>query len=246
MRELRREVPVETSLGRDQLVRPVSNWVRVEPSPPRMRFSPFEIRHILLAVGAMTLAFSLATVGGIYAFLDALDWGGPLLIGIIVLSSFVAVITAFLLHELMHKMVAQRYGCYAEFRAYPMGLLLGVFTAAFGFMFAAPGAVMVSGQVSGRQHVRISAAGPATNLALAAGFVGLAVLLGASLSPLGDLLFYLVASIAFVNLFLGFFNLIPFPPLDGSKIFAFNKPLWVAMIAATAALYGAGWYVGVF
>jgi len=227
-------------------VRPVSNWVRVEPSPPRMRFSPFEIRHILLAVGAMTLAFSLATVGGIYAFLDALDWGGPLLIGIIVLSSFVAVITAFLLHELMHKMVAQRYGCYAEFRAYPMGLLLGVFTAAFGFMFAAPGAVMVSGQVSGRQHVRISAAGPATNLALAAGFVGLAVLLGASLSPLGDLLFYLVASIAFVNLFLGFFNLIPFPPLDGSKIFAFNKPLWVAMIAATAALYGAGWYVGVF
>jgi Zn-dependent protease len=211
-----------------------------------MRFSPFEVKHILLAVGAMTLAFSFATVGGIYAFLGALDEGGPVLIGIIVLSSFVAVITAFLLHELMHKRVAQRYGCYAEFRAYPMGLLLGVFTAAFGFMFAAPGAVMVSGQVSSRQHVRISAAGPATNLVLGAAFVGLAFLLGATLNPLASLVSYFVASIAFVNLFLGFFNLIPFPPLDGSKIFAFDKPLWVAMIAATAALYAVGWYVGVF
>jgi len=211
-----------------------------------MRFSPFEVRHILLAVGAMTLAFSMATVGGADALLRAWDWGGPVLVGIIVLSSFVAVLTAFLLHELMHKKVAQRYGCFAEFRAYPMGLVLGVLTAAFGFMFAAPGAVMVSGQVSGRQNVRISAAGPATNLALAAGFMGLALALGASLNPLVSLASYLVASIAFVNLFLGFFNLIPFPPLDGSKIFAFDKPLWVGMIAATAALYAAGWYVGVF
>ena len=227
-------------------MRSVSNWVRVEPSRPRMRFSPFEVQHILLAVGAMTLAFSLAMVGGASIFLGVLEEEGPVVIGIIVLSSFVAVVTAFLLHELMHKRVAQRYGCYAEFRAYPMGLLLGVFTAAFGFMFAAPGAVMVSGQVSGRQHVRISAAGPATNLVLAAAFAGLAFLLGATLNPLANLLAYFVTSIAFVNLFLGFFNLIPFPPLDGSKIFAFDKPLWVAMIAATAALYVAGWYVGVF
>ena len=207
-----------------------------------MQFSGFEVRHILLAVGGLTLAFTLVFLGGLYG-LSALPPLGT--IALYVGSSFVAVVTAFLLHELAHKAVAQRYGCFAEFRAYPLGLVIGILTAAFGFLFAAPGAVMVSGAVTVRQNARISAAGPGTNLLLATGFIALALLLGVTADPSANAVAFLAGDIAFVNLFLGGFNLVPFPPLDGSKIFAFNRVLWAAMIAALVALGYVGWVVGV-
>ena len=38
----------------------------------------------------------------------------------------IAVGPAFLLHEIGHKIVAKRHGCWAEFRADPKGLRFGV------------------------------------------------------------------------------------------------------------------------
>src|SRR6266540_1747740 len=143
-----------------------------------MRFSGSELTQIIVAVAALTLAFTIAQIGGVYAI--GFTGRSLELLGLIALASFVAVITAFLLHELAHKALAQRYGCHAEFRAFPMGLLLGILTAAFGFLFAAPGAVMISGSVSPRQNARISAAGPGTNFVLAATFFGLAIMVGAT------------------------------------------------------------------
>jgi len=209
-----------------------------------MRFSGFEIRQILIAVAAMTLAFALVFLGGVYGLSD-IRFLGPVGLALVFGSSFVAVVTAFLLHELAHKAVAQRYGCFAEFRAYPMGLVLGIITAAMGFLFAAPGAVMVSGAVNGRQNARISAAGPGTNLALGAGFIGVAILLGVSADPIANAASYFVGNIAFVNLFLGGFNLVPFPPLDGSKILASDRVLWVALVVTLVALGYGGWTAGV-
>lgn len=59
----------------------------------------------------------------------------------------------------------------------------------------------------------VAVAGSATNITLAIVF-GLIVRFGAGLG-LGATELSLAATIAFVNLFLGLFNLIPFPPLDG-------------------------------
>lgn len=61
--------------------------------------------------------------------------------------------------------------------------------------------------------VLVALAGPATNFLLVVVF-GLA----ARLSPEGTALPYLFSTIAIVNAVLMFFNLIPVPPLDGSKI----------------------------
>src|SRR3989338_10839701 len=58
----------------------------------------------------------------------------------------------------------------------------------------------------------VASAGVATNLALALIF-GLIVRFGAGALPVEAL--GIAATVAFVNLFLGLFNLIPFPPLDG-------------------------------
>ncbi len=224
----------------------MSYSIRVEPVPRRMRFSSREIFEILVAVVVLTIAFTLAQVGGLFRLQLYLQLGGGSFLLLLLGSSFLAVITAFVLHELAHKAVAQRYGCIAEFRYYLRGLALGVVTAMFGLMFAAPGAVVISGSVNARQHVRISAAGPGTNLAVAAAFIGVAFALGGVERGFTDIAATFVGSIAFVNLFLGFFNLIPFPPLDGSKIFALDKVIWIGMVAILAALFLDGASLGVF
>lgn len=61
--------------------------------------------------------------------------------------------------------------------------------------------------------VIVALAGPATNFILLAIFGLLA-----RLTPAGTALPYLFATIAFINSILMFFNIIPIPPLDGSKV----------------------------
>ena len=140
-----------------------------------------------------------------------------------VISLFTAGL-GFLLHELAHKFVAQHYGCAAEFRAWDQLLYLAVGLAVFiGFIFAAPGAVMISGMITRKENGLISAAGPATNYVLAMLFLGLSFLF-----PAWSNVFATGFSI---NIWLGLFNLIPFGPLDGKKVFYWNKAVWGAMLA---------------
>jgi len=41
----------------------------------------------------------------------------------------------------------------------------------------------------------------------------------------------LLAQIAYVSAFIGVFNLLPFGPLDGTKIFRHEKLWWIALMA---------------
>ncbi|MFH1235182.1 MAG: site-2 protease family protein [Candidatus Diapherotrites archaeon] len=145
--------------------------------------------------------------------------------------SFVAVGTAFIFHELAHRQVARHFGCYAEFRAWTWGLVLAIALPllTFGrFMFAAPGAVYIYGEhITRRQNGLISIAGPATNIVI--GLVFLAVWFYARLSmDLDPYIVELFITVAQINFFLAFFNLIPVPPLDGSKVIAWNAAVWAA------------------
>jgi Zn-dependent protease len=68
--------------------------------------------------------------------------------------------------------------------------------------------------------LKVALAGPATNLLIA---LILGIILRIFLQPLNNYnpswpMF--LGLIIYVNIFLGLFNLLPFPPLDGSKIFA--------------------------
>jgi Zn-dependent protease len=58
-------------------------------------------------------------------------------IDLIVVSAF-GVGTGFLLHELAHKFIAQRYGYWAEYRANRNGLILIIVMSLMGFILAAP------------------------------------------------------------------------------------------------------------
>lgn len=130
----------------------------------------------------------------------------------------------FLLHELAHKFVAQHYGCVAEFRAFDSMLWLALGLAVvIGFLFAAPGAVMIAGAITRRENGIISFAGPITNYILAMIFLGLMILFPMYAGAL---------AIGFhVNIWLGLFNMIPFGNFDGIKIFQWNIGVWVGMVA---------------
>lgn len=154
------------------------------------------------------------------------------------LSLFPAVVVillfAFLGHEFMHRYVARRLGYVAYYRAsYPwllLAILLPLFT---NFIFAAPGAVVISYKIYGfpdekRDTFLISAAGPSLNLLLA--IVALAIL------PLRLPYLYLFGSL---NAWLALFNLLPIPPLDGYKM-AVSRPVYwgLALLLSLLVMWG--------
>ena len=192
----------------------------------KMGFGRTETVHILIALAALSVSFAIlyARVGGFFSkdpVVNIIGW---------LLFSVVAVTTSFLFHELGHKLVAQRMGAWAEFRMFPAGLFAGVIMSLFGFLIAAPGAVMISGRINDRENGIISIAGPAVNAVLGAIFLALAMLTTGKLM----ILLFLIARL---NIILGIFNMIPFPPLDGSKIVKWNAPAYVAMAGVLVALY---------
>lgn len=198
-----------------------------QPGGSGMRFSRTEIIHIAISVVALTFAFSLALVDGIRG-ISGLNL--PTLLFIIGVS-FVAVSTGFLLHEIAHKRVAQGYNCYAEYRMYPMGLMIGLLSAAFGFLLALPGAVMIAGRITMKQNGLISLAGPSMNMLIAVVCMPLAFVF--STEPL---LLALFGMVAYINSLLAIFNLLPVPPLDGSKVLQWNFLAYVGAMAAAVAL----------
>jgi Zn-dependent protease len=145
--------------------------------------------------------------------------------------SFLAIATAFVCHEIAHKYMGQKYGYWSEFRMFPQGLLFALFLGvAVGIVFAAPGAVQIFGNPTREESGKMAAAGPATNLAIS----GVSTLLFFSSSGyLGYLFFF----IAYINAFLAFFNLLPFGPLDGMKIFRWKKEVWILLLIISISMF---------
>ena len=124
-------------------------------------FSDIEKQHLGLATAAFTLALGFMAVRGLSGIstLGINTWLVTLLLAMPVM--LFAVGPAFILHEIGHKIVAKKYGCWAEFRADPKGLRFGIMLSFFlGFLFMAPGAVMVSGLLKRRYNGYIAVAGP--------------------------------------------------------------------------------------
>jgi Zn-dependent protease len=147
----------------------------------------------------------------------------------------VLLIVSFFTHEIAHKITAQKHGLWAEFRLTTWGAIMTVFTLFLPFKLISPGAVMISGPAKLNEIGKISIAGPITNIILST------VFLSACLVP--SPYSWIFAIGAFLNGFIAVFNLIPFGILDGFKIYSWNKQVWLAGFAASAALAIAGYLV---
>jgi Zn-dependent protease len=97
-----------------------------------------------------------------------------------------------------------------------------------------PGAVFVGGPLSEGRHGRVSWIGPLTNLAMGAGFI-VAYFAVEALSL--DVSSQILLVGARFNGWIALFNMIPFMGLDGSKIFAWNKLVWVLTMAGAVGLF---------
>jgi len=122
-----------------------------------------------------------------------------------------------IVHELAHKFVALGFGIPATFQIWPFGLGLAIFLKliASPLLIIAPGYVSIPGVVSAFQLRLIAFVGPLTNLVL--WLVSAWILkVAKNLSPKQTLALALTKRI---NMILFIFNMIPIPPLDGSKVF---------------------------
>ncbi|MBU0708838.1 hypothetical protein KJ596_03775 [Patescibacteria group bacterium] len=196
-----------------------------------MQFSEEEIQQLIRAWISISLAF---------AIIFARRFVGLGILSTFALSCFTVGIS-FVLHELAHKYLAQRNGCWAEFRAFDAGLVLAVVMAWIGgFVFAAPGVVAISGSTTDEESGKIAAGGPLTNIILAvmfivAGRVFRPILLASYYQGLSVWLFLFFAYGQSVNSWLAFFNLLPFGIMDGSKIKNWNSTVW-GMLTLTALI----------
>jgi Zn-dependent protease len=186
------------------------------------QFSRTEIIHLLISIVTLTIAFSLALTGnnffqGLDGFnLDKLqrDFG----------KIFLGIITAFFVHELSHKFMAQKYKLWSEFRMYPWGLGLALFLGIFTpIVFAAPGAVMFRGKARYFEIGQIAIAGPLANIVIAAITLPLYLFVFYETPIYG----HIIGFICLINSFLSTFNLLPFGPLDGIKIIRWNVNIWI-------------------
>jgi Zn-dependent proteases len=195
---------------------------RVDPGykPPigKIRFSKTELLHITATIVVLSIAFSMIMRS------NTLVPGDPTMnIVYIVGFSFILVIFSFLVHELGHKFVARKYNAWSEFRAYPFGLAFAlILSIVAGFLFAAPGAVYIRGNIDREMNGKISLAGPAVNFVIAA----IAIMICLILTE-GTLIFWVFFMLAQLNAFLGLFNMIPVQPLDGSKIVAWDLQIYI-------------------
>src|SRR6267143_3187142 len=203
------------------------------------QFSSGEILSIIAAWIVLSVAITYQNLLGLLTGKGSAD---------IVIAGFVATATGFILHEMGHKFVAIRHGYLAHFRLWIWGLVLTislVTVSGGGLVFGAPGAVYISPSAAGfygydssrgrvdpeEDNMIISAAGPGINLAFAVGF--LAVLFSVPPGFLSTIaLFGLL-----LNVGLGSFNMLPVPPLDGSKIFRKSIPIALGLALPLWAMF---------
>lgn len=184
------------------------------------RFTWEELVHLAGSVIVLTIGFAFVSAGN--GFDVGAKWQVLQDRPILWVASFIAVTSGFIFHELAHKVVAILYGYWAEFRSEPKGLGLSLLFAIFtGFLFAAPGAVIIHGRPSMKENGIISIVGPAANILLA--LIALPFTLATNQAAA---LPTIMGAVAVVNAVLALFNMVPLSNLDGRKIFHWNKLVW--------------------
>jgi len=201
---------------------------KVVYAPPALtkrniRFSSQELKHLTIAaLLVMGVAVSMGFFSNFFRSDNALDYA--------MLTAFTVALTAsFFMHEIAHKVIAQREGLWAEFRLTFTGAILTLLSVISPlFKVISPGAVMVAGFADRKPIGKISIAGPVTNIVLSALFMA-GGLVPTTYGPV-------LVLVAAFNAWTAVFNLIPFGILDGYKIFLWDKKIWALAFAASLVL----------
>lgn len=186
------------------------------------KFSKTEVIHIIIALLVLTVAFAFPLSQSRLLFGSII----PIELLRSLPIAFLALFTAFFVHELSHKFMAQKYGLWSEFRMFPLGLLFSLILAiTTGVVFAAPGAVMFRGETRPFEMGRIAAAGSSANIIIALITFPLYTSVFLEAGSLGRMIGFICA----VNALLATFNLLPFGSLDGKKVIQWHGIVWAVL-----------------
>ena len=123
------------------------------------------------------------------------------------------------IHELFHKFFAIGFGASASFQLFPIGIALGIILRLVHspFVILAPGFVVISqdANITSAQMALVAFAGPLVNLLL---WLIPTFILRTRKRKLSRSLAIFLFYTASINMWIFIFNMIPIPPLDGSKV----------------------------
>jgi len=211
----------------------------------RRRFTKSEVRDLGIAT-VLIMLVGFAMLGGI---------GRGILFAIAALPGWIfspfwwflpAILVvfwcSFMVHEMAHKYVSQRYGMTSEFRMTPQGYYLSAVAILFGIPIFGTGTMMTGGVRSMDDFAKSSLAGPVSNLVIAGCLVAIAEIIiatgGSIVGPLGFVLSYGTI----LNALLGLFNMIPFRGFDGGTVYRWDKRVWVVVTASLLLLLLIGYF----
>lgn len=171
--------------------------------------------------------------------------------------AIIVLVFSVVIHEVSHGVVAEKLGDPTArlagrltlnplkhldpFGSVILPLLLSLLPGGFIFGWAKPVPYDPRNlRHPGRDSALIAAAGPVSNLALALVFGLLYQFFasGAGAGTVGELFPSLLAQVVIVNVWLAIFNLVPIPPLDGSKVLFWFLPPGVAELRMFLERYG--------
>ena len=182
-------------------------------SRTRFGFSITELKELLISSLAITFIFA-------YPYLRSPGWW------VIFLLYFFFIGLGFAIHESAHKFMAKSRGAWSEFRMWGQGLLFALLLRIVGGpIFIAPGATMwAKRNATLEDQGLVSVAGPVSNIILAGIFF------------VGSFFIPFFAMGITINLYLAMFNLLPIPPLDGSKVIKWNPVIWSVLFFTSLLL----------
>ena len=183
----------------------------------------------------IVFGFSLIVlVFGFFQFITRGEWWGFLIAGILVGTAFVP-------HEMAHKVVAIRKGQFARYILWVRGLLFTLLTLIIGIGLIVPGFVAIvpmSRQMNKKDLGLVAFAGPAINAIIGAVSMALGLLVHYGVFALAPIfaepnIFILITQF---NALIALFNCIPVWQLDGAKILKWNKIAFFGLVAINVAL----------
>jgi len=208
-----------------QKQKPYEYTITYSPRTPAKMFwfSQKELKHLTLG--------TLLVMGVGLSFIPQILGLSVLMKPEILISLTIIFTFSFLSHEIAHKLSAQRYGLWAEFRLTLLGALITLISMlpfAF-FKIISPGAVIIAGPITKKEAGKTALAGPLLNITFST--ICTAVAIGSSSSV------EIVAVFgAWINAIIALFNLIPFSIMDGLKVFRWNKAVWALAFTASLVL----------
>lgn len=192
----------------------------------------------LLVAPACAILFGLAYV---LADRTAID-PGNILFYIIVAG------LALIGHDVAHKLIAHFYNAESEYKFWGLGTITMFFTSwLFGTVFAQPArTILDDSELDIKKVGYVMLAGPAVSMVLSIGFA-LLMPLGGVISMVevaaGSTLNIGIAVLAIgtlgfsMNLLSTVYSLMPFNPMDGAKVFKWNKWAWAVVFFPLLVFY---------